>query len=142
MNPDLIPVIGKYTFLVIGIGLLSGAFFMYRNIHQFIEESVATTGRVVDYETDYKKGEKETYYPIVEFQTQAGETLQFRSDYGGSPAPFEKDEIVKVLYNPNTPQEAKINSFMSLWLGLAIVGPLGVIFFTVGLGSIFFKWGE
>ncbi len=136
MDPDLIPKIGKYVFAVIGIGLLIGSFFIYRSVNKFVKVSMMTTGKVIAVET-----EKKTSYPVVEFQTPEGKVIEFRSDYGGNPSPFKEGEIVKVLYSPESPEEAKIDTFMGLWLGLLIVGPLGILFFVIGVGSILFgRW--
>lgn len=133
MNPDLIPKVGKYLFLVIGVGLLIGSFFLYKTTHKFIKSSREAYGKVVDI-----KNTDETSYPIVEFQTENGKNIQFTSSYGANPSPYVLNEPVKVLYNPIAPQEARINSFLSLWLGLLLTGPMALIFLAVALGTIFF----
>jgi len=42
---------------------------------------------------------------------------------------------VEILYNPSSPNNAKIKSFISLWGGVVGIGILGLVFFSIGFGT-------
>ena len=75
--------------------------------------------------------------PVVHFTSQNGEAVEFVSSTGSNPPSYSRGERVEVLYQPEEPQNAKINSFFSLWGGPVILGGLGGVFFLVGAGLVF-----
>ena len=62
------------------------------------------------------------------------ETIVFVSSTATNPPGYAKGEKIEVLYFPAKPQEARINSFFSLWGGSVILGVMGAIFFLIGAG--------
>ncbi|QNS08012.1 DUF3592 domain-containing protein [Streptomyces xanthii] len=67
-----------------------------------------------------------TAHPVVEFTTREGRATTFRSSMGSNPPAYDLGERVDVLYRADSPQDAKIDGFVSLWL-------LPLIFTGVGL---------
>jgi hypothetical protein len=118
----------KTLFLLIGSGLLGGGFYWYQLISDDIQEATHTEGRVIDFETRFSDGTT-FHYPMIEFFTHAGEAIRFTASIGSSPPAYDKGEKVGVLYTLERPQDAKIDSFFSLWFGPIIL---------VGIGSVFF----
>lgn len=53
--------------------------------------------------------------PIVEFEV-GGQTFSFQSSISSSPPAYFVGEKVDVLYRPNNPRSAQINSFTDRWL--------------------------
>lgn len=47
-------------------------------------------------------------------------------------------ESVAVLYLPNNPADARIDSFFQLWGASSIVGGIGTAFFAISLGMILY----
>lgn len=72
-------------------------------------------------------------YPVVEFTSADGEQRTFRGSVGSDPPSYEAGERVEVLYPADSPQEARINGFASLWLGPLIFGGLGLL--AAGIGT-------
>ncbi|WP_051095249.1 DUF3592 domain-containing protein [Streptomyces sp. LaPpAH-108] len=74
-------------------------------------------------------------YPVVAFTTKDGERRTFRSDAGSNPPAYEEGERVEILYRADSPEDARINGFLSLWLLPLIFGGIGALF--AGFGTVF-----
>ena len=123
----------KYVFSFLGIGMLAGALFLYQGTRSFLAEAARTEGTVVDFLQTYSK-HGVTCAPVVHFVNRNNETIVFVSSIATNPPGYAKGEKVEVLYFPAKPQEARINSFFSLWGGSVIPGVMGAIFFLIGAG--------
>jgi hypothetical protein len=129
----------KYVFLLIGLGMLTGAFFMYRNTSQFLETAVTAQGTVVELVESRSSDSSSNsimYAPVVNFIDKKGVEVKVYSSTSSNPPSYFVGEKVEVLYAPETPQNAKIKGFFSLWGGATILGILGGILFVIG-GVIF-----
>ncbi len=67
-----------------------------------------------------------TYSPVIEFQAN-GQTYTFESDNASYPPEYEIGEEVKILYNPENPNNAQINKASERWLMPVIVIPAMII---------------
>ena len=121
----------KYLFSVLGLAMLAGAFFMYSKTQDFMNNALVTEGTVTQLVRS-RSGDSITYKPVVEFKTQSGRLIEFTSSSGSNPPSYSQGEIVDVLYQEGTPEQAKINSFFSLWGLSTILGGLGSLFLLVG----------
>jgi hypothetical protein len=128
----------KYIFLVVGLGLLTGAFILYQNKKAFLEKAVSAQGTVIEL-LESRSDNSTTYKPLVSFTTKEGRQIEFTSSVSSNPPSYDEGETVKVLYYPGDPKEATINDFMSIWFGPLIVGFLGTVFSLVGFFIILFK---
>ena len=98
--------------------------------------SSRAVGRIIDYESGSTDGE--TAAPIIEFQTPDGRTLTFKGIFSNETVfdmlygvflkyVLKRDtSLVRVLYDPNDPQKARVNSFGNIYF-------LPVLLFIVGL---------
>jgi len=125
----------KYFFTAIGLAMLIGAFFLFANTQDFIKNAHSVNGTVVDLVRS-RSSDSVTYAPVVQFQTNSGDVIEFTSSSGSNPPSFYEGEMVEVLYPVFSPRDAKINSFFSLWGMSTIVGGIGFIFFLVGFSII------
>lgn len=125
----------KYVFSVVGVGMLAGAFFWFNSNSKFSEEAISAEGTVVDLVVNRSRDSR-TYSPVVQFMNEAGRKIEFKSQTGSNPPAYSRGESVEVLYIPANPEQAKINSFFSLWGGVSILGGLGAVFFLIGGGLI------
>ena len=123
----------KYVFTLVGIGMLVGAFVVYKNTRTFLAGASKAEGTVVDL-VQSRSSDSITYKPVVRFIDQDGRTSEFVSTTGSNPPSYSKGQKVEVLYRPTAPEDAKINSFFSLWFGALILGGMGGAFFLIGLG--------
>jgi hypothetical protein len=99
------------------------------------EES--TPGRVVEiiqrreYVDEQDRIVQEYYFPVVEFVSKDGRSHSVQMTEGSSTPSHEVGDEVTVLYNPDRPLEARIQSFGSsalMWVLPGITGILGLAF--------------
>ncbi|QTD96091.1 DUF3592 domain-containing protein [Streptomyces cyanogenus] len=123
-------------FLVIGL-ILAGVSV------SFLADAERAPGTVVDLEwrndhshvSHRKRGnDGPVAYPVVEFTAADGTRRTFRSSTGSNPPGYERGERVEVLYRADSPEDARINGFASLWLLPLIFGGIGLLF--AGIGTV------
>ncbi|WP_307787212.1 MULTISPECIES: DUF3592 domain-containing protein [Streptomyces] len=81
-------------------------------------------------------------YPVVEFTAEDGTRRTFRSSTGSNPPSYEKGDRVEVLYRADSPEDARINGFASLWLLPLVFGGIGLVFAGVGTVVAFVMRGR
>lgn len=92
-------------FFIVGIYLCVKQ--MYFNCH-----ALYTIGTVVE----------ASNRPIITFTSQNNETIRFAAHTTSRPAPYARGYQLEVLYSPDSPQQAYINSFVDKWfLSLAVI---------------------
>lgn len=122
----------KHTFSIVGIALLLGALFSYKNASDFLKDVVSATGTVVDFER--KRGaDSITYSPVVRFLSREGQTIEFTSSVGSSRPAYSVKDRVEVLYSSLNVQKVKINSFFELWGAFLIMLVMGGAFLFIGV---------
>lgn len=117
--------------------LLIAGIASFNNILKVNREESAS-GVVVDmtlrYEYDQNDSDRvigEAYYPVVEFTAKDGKRRQVQLSEGSFPPSYEVGEDVVVLYDPDHPLDARIQSAGSsalMWILPGITGILGVAF--------------
>lgn len=113
--------------------MLAGAFAIYSSTASFLERSVSAQGTVVELIRS-RSSDSVSYYPVVEFTAANGRQVEFQSNSGSSPPSYNQGEQVSVLYEPSSPEAAKINGFFSLWGGALIIAGFGSVFGLIGGG--------
>ena len=88
----------------------------------------------------FNPGSGGVYCPTVEFSTASGQSVRFESSFGTMPASHKVGQAVKVLYDPNEPHIAEIESGLSDWFVPAglLVFAAGAIFFSLMFLVLFF----
>ena len=127
----------KIVFSFVGISALLVALLVYIITTSFLQTAEKANGVVIDLHRSVSS-DSTTYRPEVEFETLAGEKIRFISNTGSNPPSFSRGEKVEVLYQQDEPQQAKINTFLSLWLLPLLFGVLGFIFTAIGLSFVFY----
>ncbi|WP_052754492.1 DUF3592 domain-containing protein [Calothrix sp. 336/3] len=106
--------------------------------YNFISQAKIANGTIVDIVayrgTDNKGKTYINYQPVVQFNTIDGKSTIFTSDTSSSE--FTKGKEVKVYYQADNPNNAKINSWISLWLFSVIFGIFGSVLLVIGIASI------
>jgi len=128
--------IGAWFLSIAGLVLLCvAAFLTYRTSH-FIENSETAQGSVIALEpvtsTDSNSDTAQTTYaPVFSFQAADGKTYAVRSNSSSSPPAFAVNDEVTVLYDPNNPQKARIDTFWQVWGVPVLLGAMGAFFFAI-----------
>lgn len=121
----------RFVFLLIGIGLLTGAYFMYHSTSEFVRVASKAQGTVVQLARS-RSSDSTTYAPVVRYRTEGGREVEFVSNVSSDPPAYSVGEKVEVLYRPEQPEKGEINSIFQLWFGPMLLGGLGSAFFVIG----------
>jgi hypothetical protein len=133
----LLKIIGT-LFVVVGVLLLVGGFFSYKHTRRFIAHSTVTRGEVIDLvlratsDSDSPRSDAGVYYPLIRFETESHEAIEFMGSTGSNPPSHRKGDTIAVRYDSDDPYRARVDSFFSLWLFAVIPGALGLVFVTAG----------
>ncbi len=122
-------VIPPLLILIVGLIPLGVALGYYSEARELIRNYVPARGKVVGYVSrveDMGDHNSTLYYPKVEFVDASGKSVRFESKVGTGGKPYQHDDEVEVLYNPEDPSEGVINSFMSLWLKPSLFVVIGI----------------
>jgi hypothetical protein len=71
--------------------------------------------------------ERTSYAPVVRFRTAGGREIEFFGR-GGSGTSYSEGDVVTVSYDPERPINARIVSFMDLWLPAVVAWGVVVLF--------------
>ncbi|MEV8314620.1 DUF3592 domain-containing protein [Streptomyces sp. NPDC059900] len=74
-----------------------------------------------------------TAYPVVQFTAADGKSRTFEGSTGSNPPAYDLMERVEVLYRADSPGDARINSFTSMWLLPLIFGGIGLLIGGIGV---------
>ncbi|MGC9041514.1 MAG: DUF3592 domain-containing protein, partial [Roseiflexus sp.] len=118
----------------IKLGVLYGGQMWRTHQQNQIATMVKAQGAVVEVisRTSTRSGERKTlFYAVVEFRTANGETIRFEDTMGSNPPAYRVGDAVEVLYDPQTPQSAMIDSWW-IWMPSTIVMVVGGSFAVIG----------
>ena len=113
--------------VLVGLAIL-GLYRVY-DVAQFTLRAEKTQGIVVDFvkgKVGSGKHRATVSFPVIEYRTASGENVRFRASHRGN---LSQGENVPILYDPDLPEVASVDSFSQLWLdplwfaGLAV--PVG-----------------
>jgi hypothetical protein len=119
------------AFPLLGILLLVISFAIYRSNAGARETGVLTTGNVVGMEERYDS-DGSMYAPIIRFTTIEGEVVEFTSSTWSRPAAYGPGDTVEVLYQPDDPNGAEVDSAFERYGASAILGLVGLLLAVVG----------
>ncbi|MCX3060842.1 DUF3592 domain-containing protein [Streptomyces beihaiensis] len=137
----------QWIFLAIGsvclvVGLvLTGSSISYVTSAKHAKGTVISNDSVTTRETRGTGSKQHSYnktmvYPVVRFTPDGGKPVEFRSSTGTNSPSYGLGDQVDVLYKADSPKDAKINSFLTLWLGPLVLGGIGLVFGGIGTGIL------
>lgn len=129
----------NYIFTIIGVGMLLGTFFIYKNTSIFLETAIITHGTVIGLLENRGSRNLIHYKPLIEFIDKNGKRIEFSSSSSTNPLSYNVGEKIEILYNPKSPNDAEIKGFFSIWGGTIMLGVAGLIFFSIGVLSFISK---
>ena len=114
--------------------LFIGASYFYFETKSFLSEAHTTEGSVIKLirVPTSRKGD-DTFTPVFLFKDQKGNRHRVESSTSSNPPAYSINEKVKIFYLENTPKEARIDSFFSLWGAATALILLSTINFSVGI---------
>ena len=105
----------------------------------FVHSSVKTDGVVFGMRPVYERRSNKTWYPVFQFTAKDGRSFTVTSDVGERPFPWRPPQQVTILYDPDNPENARIDSFAQLWMPQAVLGTVGGGFATIPL-LVLIRW--
>ncbi|MBV7258363.1 DUF3592 domain-containing protein [Erythrobacter crassostreae] len=124
-------------FLGIGVLLLGLAAFSIAADSIFEDEGLRADGVVIALARTFS-GNGTTYAPVVEWQDNRGAKHTFTSSTSSYPASFARGDSVTVIYDPDRPGKAIIDSFGQRFTGIFIFGGIGIVFALIGGPIVYF----
>ncbi len=102
------------VFLIAGLAMIVGAGGVFFRQRKERSNAIRATGAVVDLaKSAGQRGY--LYYPVVEFEAAFGLKTRFQAQVGSNPAGYKVGQQVTVLYDPQNPEKAEIDSASSLY---------------------------
>jgi len=130
---------GASILLLMATVLIISGLYMGKSQWHIANTFAKASGHVANHELRYVENSgKRTYYyyPIVEFTTQDGEFIRFEDENGSRAPSYEKNQSVKILYDPDTPGTAIIDRGIENWFLPLLVIFAGFFFGVWGLKNI------
>ncbi|MER7519112.1 DUF3592 domain-containing protein [Streptomyces sp. NPDC126499] len=89
-----------------------------------------------------RSGNEPVAHPVVEFTPAGGTPTRFREFTGSNPPAYEVGERVEVRYRADSPEDARIEGFATMWLLPLVFGGIGLLIVGVGTGIALFGRGR
>ena len=120
----------NFSKVMIGLGIILvgiGAISSIRTL-TFLNRAVLVTGEIIELAERKNFSRDILYAPVFTFRDRTGETHTVLSSIARALPAGDVGDRIAILYDPDNPKNAEVNSFVSIWGLSIIVGSLGVIF--------------
>jgi hypothetical protein len=127
-----------WAFLAAGAATQLGALMLLRRPIRLLRAGGSANGVVVDSGESIETargGSSRFFFPVVEFTTRQGRSIRFTSDTGRRVA-RAKGSSVRVLYDPDQPDDAALATFATLWLFPLVTSAFGMPFLVAGFAAL------
>ena len=133
------------SFMAGGAAMAVGGIAVFKHMRAFAATAARCSGRLVGYEAAKSKNTSDTsdlyevnsgsanFYPVVEFTDLNGKKQHFTASTGSNQKPYDLGAEVPVMYDPQDPEGADIESKLYQWLIPGLVGGLGAACLAVGI---------
>ena len=117
---------------------------LFARTRAFVSRATVTQGRYSgaewgDSASDLNVTPRRTAYPLVEFQAPDSQMIRFEARTGTPWARQKAARPVEVLYDPQNPQHAIVNSFVELWLPALIFLAVGLLLVAAAVAVAFLR---
>ncbi len=130
-------IIGS-VFLSVGMLFLVLAGFALGSDRDAAADALPADGTVIALERRLQDDGGVTYAPIVEWVDDSGDRHRLVSSTGSYPSTYALGDGVSVLYDPDRPGRAVIDSFGQRFTGILIFGGIGLVFALIGAPMVYF----
>jgi hypothetical protein len=113
--------------IIIALAVLSVSFSTFCHTQKFLKSASRTQGTIVKLDDEGREA-----YPVVMFHDSRGQEHEIESTAGQNPPAYRIGEAVTVLYQPDKPENAKLNTFFDIWGWTIMLVGFGVIVFVSG----------
>ena len=123
--------IASIILLLSGIGLGGASFDFYSNTRDFLRRAAHTQGTVIAFQISHSDNHSMSFTPEINFKNNKGRSVVFNSNLSSDPPQYSVGDKIDVVYDPAKPSNAKVNTFMALWLmplALCIASVVSLLF--------------
>lgn len=121
------------------------AIYLVTKTRAFLGQAIRTDARVVDAlartPADHQQAMgATTYRPVVEFTGEAGQNQRVEISLGMSHPSWSRGETISILYAPDNPENARLDTFIGVWFtclvctflsAWSIIGGVAIWFFFI-----------
>jgi hypothetical protein len=115
---------------VVGPGLLLIAAVTGVERALFLHSAATAEGTIIALRETQSAGSK-SFFPIFQFKAANGKSYTVTSNIAERPTSWRLGGPVRVLYQPDRPENAHIDVFEQLWMLQVVVGVIGAAFSTI-----------
>jgi len=128
-NRDMAIYVSFFALGLIALSLGTWAFIDRLNYKKL---ALQDQGTVVNNERQYSTTSKGgTWAPVVEWIDDQKKKHRFVSNYSHKPAKYSVGSIVPILYLPDKPETAEVNSFGAMWAQALLPSVIGFVFISL-----------
>lgn len=121
-------------FIVIGLVFVGIAVLKAQGARRFLSTAIEAEGQIVDYTQKQNfDDERLMYSAVFEFTTADGQVTRVTANTSSSSKPAVGRQV-RVLYDPQDPQRARLKSWAALWMLPTVFGALGAMLILLGVG--------
>ena len=73
------------------------------------------------------------FLPVIEFVLPDERKIRFTDKVGSFPADYEIGAVLEIIYNPENPSDARINSWKRIWLVPVLLISVGSLLMIAGI---------
>jgi heme/copper-type cytochrome/quinol oxidase subunit 2 len=111
--------------------------FVVKNI-LFLNETISTTGKIINVEKFMfkpkgKSYKESVYYYTCEFISVNNDTIKFKTEPSHATSIYDLGESVPVNYYQKHPEKAKVMSFSEAWILPLCLGIIGIAFIAINI---------
>ncbi|MCB1784180.1 MAG: DUF3592 domain-containing protein [Alphaproteobacteria bacterium] len=121
--------------LLVGCGLLGGAWYTGQDMRLFMESGITVDGEVASIGSR-SSDDGYTYYAIVNYVTREGQSVTFSDSVSSNPAMHARGDQVRVIYDPSDVRHAMIDRGIMNWLLSGGFGLGGLLLLWAGLYNL------
>lgn len=125
MGPGCLKLVFTFAFGLPALGMLTTAAFFAHSTLSFGEGAIRTTGVI-----------EQPNPPLATFWVDDAK-YEVVGSVSSEPPAYAMGEEVEILYRPEDPSIARINSFTENWLVTSVFGVLGLVFGGISVGAGF-----
>jgi len=111
-----------------GVVLIVLGCHKYADSRTFVAGAKSAPGKVAGFKTFDAPGtdmRDDIHYAMVRYKTADGREITFRGPSKDGLVRLKRGDEVSVLYYPNEPEKARVDSFMELWFAAAMLWAVG-----------------
>lgn len=105
---DRVIMLWMPLYILVTVGMIVGGIYLFNSQKEFQTKALTAQGEVVRL-IPQSDSEGIMYYPLVSFRTTKGQSFEFKDKVGSNPPSYSTGDNVRILYLPESPQEAIVD---------------------------------